>query len=62
MDDDPKNKKLVLEYRSPSTPQIPAYRRILAGILVLAGIVMAVMSAFYVNESARINMCTVGSA
>jgi hypothetical protein len=55
----PDEKKPVpLDYRPPSPPTVPRYRKVLSGTLVLAGLAAAVFGAFLPSEPARVNVWT----
>lgn len=51
---------LPLDYCPPPRPTIPVYRKILAGLLVGAGLGLLVVALFARNESARVHILVAG--
>ena len=53
-------KPVPLDYSPFSPPAVPRYRKILSGVLIVAGIFILLVGLFQQNASARINICVGG--
>jgi hypothetical protein len=54
------NEPETLDYSPPPPPTVPRYRKILSGVLLCVGVVVAVTGLFPKSEPARANICVTG--